>query len=161
MRRTDKEISSRVEQDALLAKGSILHLALVDGGAPYIVPLDYGWDGTHIYMHCATKGKKLDCLDADNRVAANVLPFHAMTDKSAADKACDLGTWFQSITVFGRAHRVTDPAERAHGFQVILRQHGADHLPFEDSPAVVVLRIDVDHITAKGKTPPASDARAG
>ncbi len=155
MRRRELEITARDEQSALLGKGTILHLALVDNGAPYIVPLDYGWDGEHIYVHCANKGKKLDCIDADNRVALNVIPHSTLSDIGAADKACDLSTWFESVTAFGRAHRVTDPDERTHGMLAILKQHGADHLPYKDMPAAVILRISVDQITAKRKTAPA------
>ncbi len=155
MRRSDREITSAEGREAVLAKGTVAHLALMDtDGGPYIVPLDYGWDGKHIYMHCANKGKKLDCIDADNRAALNIVSYAAMSDLAEANKACDLGTWYESATVFGRIHRVTDPAERAHGFAAILKQHGAGHLPFTDMPATVVLRVDIERLTAKTATPP-------
>ena len=150
MRRKDREITDRTEQDALLHRGSVLHMALVDNGKPYIVPLNYGYDGEYMYMHCIDKGMKLDILDANNRVALNVLPYQAMKPMEELKRACNIGMYYESVTVFGRAHRVTDPAQRQRAFAALIRQHKAEHLPLEDNnPAVVVLRVEIEEITAK------------
>ena len=160
MRRSDRAIIDFSEQSALLSKGVLLHMALLDEGRPYIVPMSYGWDGEHTYMHCANKGLKLDCLDADARVALNVVPFLRVLSQSEAKNACDMTTWYESVTVFGMLRRVTDPADRTRGFAAIARQYGVEHLPMQDMPALVLLRVDVERITAKRNLPPTGNAPA-
>ena len=68
-----------------------------------------------------------------------------------------MAAYYESITVFGRAHRVTDPAERMRGFAALLRQYGAGHLPVQDMPALTMLRVEVERITAKRSNPPAAE----
>ncbi len=158
MRRKEREITDRAEQEAVLDRGGLLHLAMTSEGAPYIVPMNYGRAGACVYLHCANKGKKLEALDADNRVALNVVGFHRVSSLEKAKKACDLTTYFESVTVFGRAFRVTDPDERLRGFTAILRHHAAEHLPLEDLPGVVILRVEIEQMTGKHNTPPADEA---
>ena len=149
MRRKDRAVTDRAEQSAILAKGKVLHMALINAGKPYIVPMNYGWDGECVYMHTANAGLKLDILDADNQVALNVLTHQEVSSVEEAHKACDLTAYYESITVFGRAEQVVDPAERLLAFTAILRQYSAEHLPLRDMSNVVLLRVKAEQITAK------------
>lgn len=42
MRRTDREVAGETEIKAILDRAKVLHLGMVDGGRPYVVPLHYG-----------------------------------------------------------------------------------------------------------------------
>ena len=62
MRRKDRERSDPVWIDETLRRSDACHLALLDGGKPYVIPLNFGFertgDGTlHLYFHCAKEGK--------------------------------------------------------------------------------------------------------
>jgi nitroimidazol reductase NimA-like FMN-containing flavoprotein (pyridoxamine 5'-phosphate oxidase superfamily) len=55
----------------LLETGEYGFLAM-SGGADgaYGIPISYVWDGAgSIYLHCAPEGRKLACLESDNRVS--------------------------------------------------------------------------------------------
>ena len=61
MRRAERMETRREEVFAVIARCKVLRLALnVPGGAPYIVPMNFGWeragDTPVFYLHCAKKG---------------------------------------------------------------------------------------------------------
>ena len=72
MRRKDREISGRENIEPILQACKTCRLAMVADGAPYVIPLNYGYtwyeDGLTIYFHSGIKGKKIDALRADPRV---------------------------------------------------------------------------------------------
>ncbi len=66
MRRSDREITDEKKIAEILDTAKILHLGMVDGGRPYVLPLHYGYefaDGALVfYMHGAKEGRKLEVL---------------------------------------------------------------------------------------------------
>ena len=50
----------------ILDTANVLHMGMVDGDEPYVIPMNYGYtmeDGKlTIYLHSATKGRKLDLI---------------------------------------------------------------------------------------------------
>ena len=66
MRRTDKEITSREEMDAIIRGSQVCRIALAMDNMPYIVPVSFGYDGESIYIHTAKEGKKLDIININN-----------------------------------------------------------------------------------------------
>ena len=61
MRRKDREVTDMGRIIAILDQARIVHLGLIDGEAPYVVPLHYGYtleDGKlTFFMHGATEGR--------------------------------------------------------------------------------------------------------
>jgi nitroimidazol reductase NimA-like FMN-containing flavoprotein (pyridoxamine 5'-phosphate oxidase superfamily) len=62
MRRQDKEITDPKKIEAVLKKAQVIHIAMLDGDRPYIVPLNFGYAENAIYFHCAREGKKIDLI---------------------------------------------------------------------------------------------------
>lgn len=62
MRRKDKEIADPRKIEAVLNQAQIIHLAMLDGDRPYIIPLNFGYADNAIYFHCAREGKKIDLI---------------------------------------------------------------------------------------------------
>ena len=62
LRQAKREVTDRSEVDAIILKASICRLGLVDEGKPYIVPMNFGYDGECLYFHCAREGRKIDVL---------------------------------------------------------------------------------------------------
>ena len=79
MRRKDREITHIHTILDLVSECKVCRLAMTDGGVPYIVPLNYGYeyaDGAlTFYFHSAKEGRKLEilkknptvCLELDGR----------------------------------------------------------------------------------------------
>ena len=70
--RREREVTDINEILSILDKAKVLHLGLVDGDEPYVVPMNYGYvmeDGKlTVYLHGAKVGRKLDVMRANPKV---------------------------------------------------------------------------------------------
>ena len=64
------EVTDINEIKEILDKSMIVHIGMVDGDEPYVVPMNYGYtleDGVLcLYLHGATANKKIDIIKAWN-----------------------------------------------------------------------------------------------
>ncbi len=158
MRRADREITDLSEIEAILKKARFLHLGLVDGTAPYVVPLHFGYrldgDKLTLYMHSALEGRKLDLIRANPQAFAEIDVDE--TPISGGDVPCKYGAAFASVMGAGTATIVSDPQEKIAGLELLMRnQTGRDFAFTEQMAAMVqVIRLDVEVLTAKRKPLP-------
>ena len=155
MRRKDREVTDETAIRAILDKAQVLHLAMIDGDRPYVVPLHYGYsliDGRlTLYLHSAKEGRKLDVLQKNARVA-----FVLETDVSlvsGGDLPCKYGAAYASVMGEGKAVFLTDPAKKAAGLQILMKiQTGREFTITEAmTESVAVLRVDVETYSAKSR----------
>ena len=151
MRRSDRQITDPAAISALLEECRTVHLSCNAEGAPYVVPMNYGFalapDGRlTLYLHCAAEGRKLDLLRRDARVGFAI---SALVETVRADRPC---AW----TARYRAAILTDPEEKRLALEALLHHMGfagrADFAP-EALANVAVLRIDVEEYTCKSNVP--------
>lgn len=148
MRRQDQEITCRHALDELLRQATVLHLALHDEGRPYVLPLNYGYDGRCLYLHCAPEGRKIDLLRRCPEVAFAVV---ISQELQPGDTPCAWGLRYQSILGEAQAHFVEAPEEKTYGLDVLMRQHGGeggDYTP-ESLQATLVIRLEITSLTGK------------
>ena len=133
----------------------MVHLGMIDGDKPYVVPLHYGYALTEgrlmLYLHSAREGRKLDVLTKNSAVA-----FVLETDVSpvsGGDVPCKYGASYASVMGEGRAVILRDPAEKMAALAILMRtQTGRDFSFTPDMAAsAAVIRIDVDSFTAKAR----------
>ncbi len=155
MRRQDKEITDPGELHRILDDAPVLHLGLVDDGRPYVVPLNFAREDNALWLHCASEGRKLRCLQAQSAVCVEVEKLIRVTK---GETAC--GAWtshYESVIGFGRARIVESNDEREHGLQAIMAKYsGRRDWSFkpETLAKTVVVRVDLE--TLGGKRSPAS-----
>ena len=155
MRRTDREVTDAAAIRAILDKARVLHLAMIDGGWPYVVPMHYGYTLENgrltLYLHSAKEGRKLDALRRNDRVA-----FTLETDVfsvSGGDLPCKYGAAFASVMGEGRAVLLSDPAEKAAALQIFMRTQTGRTFAMTEAmtETVAVIRVDVGSYTAKAR----------
>ena len=115
MRRQDKEITDPNELHHILDEARVVHLGMVDGGRPYVVPLNIAREGDELWLHCAAEGRKLRCLRADPSVCVEV---ERLIEVTSGPTAC--GAWtshYESVIGFGSAEIVVDEDSRVAGLQ--------------------------------------------
>lgn len=160
MRRADREITDKAEIRSILERAKVLHLGMIDGSRPYVVPLHYGFewgeDGLALWCHGAREGRKLDVLRANPTAFVEIDCDAELAP--GGDVACKWGSYYASVMGDGVATIVEDPDEKARGLRCLMRtQTGRD---FEVTPqmaaAVCVLRIDVPQVSAKARMKPAN-----
>ncbi len=150
--RREREVTDMQEIISILDKAKVLHLGLVDGDEPYVVPMNYGYimeDGKMtVYLHGALQGRKLDLMRVNPKVFfeldCDIVPFEGKT-------ACNYGITYASVMGRGKAVIVEDTEEKIKGLQVLMKTQTGRDFDITDKMAgiVSVIRIDVSDFTAK------------
>lgn len=148
----EREVTDMQEIISILDKAKVLHLGLVDGDEPYVVPMNYGYtmeDGKMtVYLHGALQGRKLDIIRVNPKVFfeldCDIVPFEGKT-------ACNYGITYASVMGRGKAVIVEDTEEKIKGLQVLMKTQTGRDFDITDKMAgiVSVIRIDVSDFTAK------------
>ena len=158
MRRKDREITDLAAIEAILKRARVLHLGLVNGNVPYVVPMHYGYSlrggVLTFYLHSAQEGRKLDVIRANPNAFVEIDADEALI--SGGETACRYGASFSSVMASGRAVIVGDAAEKALALEILMRTQTGRAFPITEEMAstVTVIRIDVDAFTAKQRPMP-------
>jgi nitroimidazol reductase NimA-like FMN-containing flavoprotein (pyridoxamine 5'-phosphate oxidase superfamily) len=160
MRRSDREITAFEDIIAVLDNCLIVRLAMIDGGEPYVVPLNFGFINSEakqlsLFFHCALEGKKITALQNNPRVC-----FEADTEVSLikGEEACDWSTAYESVIGFGSAHILTSPEDKCRALDQIMKHVGYQKTPrYPDTTLerMLAIRVDVDSFTGKRHAKPA------
>ncbi len=151
MRRKDKLVTDLKMLHEVIQKTEVCRLGLVDGLKPYVIPLCYGFDGTHLYFHSAVEGRKVEILKCNNHVCAEF-------EKTASiimgqGKPCKWGVHYFTVLCNGTAEVITDPDVKSYGLNQIIKHYkpeAADY-PFTERElsSVLVFKITVEDIAGK------------
>lgn len=150
MRNAQKEIVDREELHRILDEAMIMHLGMLDGERPYVVPLNFARVGDDLWFHAAMAGHKLDCLRAAPGVCVDV--DHFLRLRSGPSACDDWSSDYESVIGFGTAEIVEDPADKLRGLLAIMRKHsGREDWEFGDASVrrTAVIRIRLDSLTGK------------
>lgn len=150
MRRNDREITDRNEIDGIIARCNVFRIALCDEGQPYVLPLNFGYDGKYLYFHSASGGKKIELIKRNNRIGFEFDIFH---ETITAETPCNWGTKYESVVGAGTVEFIEPHQEKAAALECILHQYGGSFKEFKDSSlsAVSVFRVNIVSISGKGK----------
>ncbi len=152
MRKKEREITDKAILEELLMRARICRLGLHDGEWPYVVPVNFGYAGGHIYFHSSQKGRKMDILRAHPRVCFEL---DMDVEVVAGERPCNYTTNYKSVIGFGTAVILEDEAEKIEGLRVIMRRHGGPVEGYrpEVVPRTAVIRIDIESMTGKANPP--------
>ena len=150
MRRNEREIKDRKDIDDIIKRCRVCHLAMCDDGQPYIVPLNFGYDGRFLYFHTAPEGRKIDIIKRNNRVG---FEFDILHDIVTAEQACKWGAKYESVMGSGTAEIVDDLEAKKEALQLIMRQYGNGTWDFKEEilKKTLVLRVRILEITGKAR----------
>lgn len=113
MRRKDREITDICAILELVSECKVCRLAMTDGGVPYIVPLNYGYeyaDGAlTFYFHSAKEGRKLEILKKNPTVC---LELDGRGELVEAANPCAYGYTFASVIGTGNVEFIEYTEEK-------------------------------------------------
>lgn len=151
IRRKDKEITDVEEIKSILKKTQYVTLAMSHNDEPYLVTLSHGYDQDRncVYFHCASEGKKVNILRANNLIWGQ-----ALIDKGYAQGACD--HLYATAQFRGRVTFIEDPAEKEHALKVMITSLDKNpqeiiekQLEPQSIRKVRIGRIDIDYLSGK------------
>ena len=153
----EREVTDLQQIRYILDTAKILHLGMVDGDEPYVLPMNYGYrleDGRlTLYLHSAVKGRKLDMIRANSKVSFSVdcdrMPFEGRV-------ACQYGMVYSSLMGRGTATIVEDVEEKMQAMSILMKTQTGKDFTFNERlvSIVAVIRIDVTEYTAKHRPLP-------
>ncbi|HPI93826.1 MAG TPA: pyridoxamine 5'-phosphate oxidase family protein [Deltaproteobacteria bacterium] len=148
MRRHDKEITDKALMESIIRSSKVCRVALCDGDRPYVVPMCFGYDGRHIYLHGAAEGRKIDILRRNPHVC---IEFEQDSDVLPADKPCSFSMRFRSVICTGKASFVADVESRHQALQTILGQYTRETfiLPDNSLEKIALIRVEPEEMTGK------------
>jgi nitroimidazol reductase NimA-like FMN-containing flavoprotein (pyridoxamine 5'-phosphate oxidase superfamily) len=149
MRKARQEINDQETLEEILSNQIICRLAMVDGGRPYIIPLNFGYKDGCLYIHSAPEGKKIDLLRQNPEVCFEV---EDMFEITKGVKACDWSTRYRSVVGYGSVEILSDQESKQQGLEVLMAQHGAPDLREFDPrnmDRMVILKIRITSMNGK------------
>lgn len=149
MRRKDREITDRKIIDSILNEAEVCRVAMCKDNIPYVVPVNFGYDGHSIYFHCATEGKKLEYIKANSTVCFEA---ETKTELVKGSDACSCTMKYMSVIGMGKARVIEDPSEKVRVLDIIMSKY-ATGCKFEYREGalgrLVVVEIEITEISGK------------
>jgi len=152
MTKRELQITDENQIRSILNTAKVLHLGLCVDNEPYVVPMNYGYTMEEgklvLYLHSATKGKKLDMIRANPRVFFEMdcdrVPFES-------EKPCQYGLAYSSVMGRGEARIVENVEEKMRAMTHLMKTQTGKDFTFNEQlvGVVAVIRIDVAEYTAK------------
>ena len=153
MRRQKCEVTDPVKIEEIIKKARVVHLGMVDGNKPYIVPMHYGYiyenGGLTLYLHGATEGRKYDVIAANPNVFIEIDTDMVLT--SGGEVPCEYGANYACVMGEGTASILTDVDEKIAGLELIMKnQTGRDFIITEPmTKSVNVIKVVVPELSVK------------
>ena len=109
----------------MLNKAPVGRVATISpDGMPYIVPVNFAFEGDRIYFHCALEGMKLDYIKANPNVgfeADELLELY-----TTPGKPCGCTSYYRSVIARGRAAIVTDREKKLHALWLLVYKYAGN-----------------------------------
>lgn len=120
IRYTQRICKDQEKIDAVLSRTRTGVVAMIGGGLPYAVPVNYVWHNGAVYFHGMGSGKKENILSANPPVCFTLYEeYGTVTDPVP----CHADTAYMSIMIFGTAEKVTDHEEAAAALQKLVDKY--------------------------------------
>ncbi|MBB3186814.1 pyridoxamine 5'-phosphate oxidase family protein [Microbacter margulisiae] len=149
MRRKEKEITNQQVIEEILSKGEVCRIAMMDGNRPYLVPLNYGYDGHAFYIHSAQSGKKIELLKQNPEVCFEI-EYGAMIVRH--EESCKWSEKYRSVIGYATVEMITSFEEKKRGLDIIMAHNGrAGNNVYKEKQveAIVILKLHIRQITGK------------
>ena len=157
MTKRERQITDPDQILEILDRAKVLHLGLCVDNEPYVVPMNYGYVEENgklvVYLHSATRGKKLDMIRRNPNVFFELdcdrMPFEG-------EKPCQYGLVYSSVMGRGQARIVEDVHEKMKAMSILMKTQTEKDFTFNEKlvSIVAVIRIDVEEYTAKHRPLP-------
>ena len=152
MRRRDREITDINAILDFVSECRVCRLAMADGGVPYIVPLNYGYeyaDGAlTFYFHSAKEGRKLEILKKRPRACIELDGRGALVE---AESPCSYGYTFASVIGTGDVEFIEATEEKLYALNRIMKQQTGAEARFtaDMAEAVCLYKLTTSDFTCK------------
>jgi len=149
-RGADRAVYGRAEIREILRAAMVAHVGVDTPNGPLVLPMSYGLDDDHIYLHGALANHLLD-RGADHDICVTVTLLDGLV---MARTPFNNSMNYRSVVVRGRAERLTDPSDKAAALQIItdhVVKNWSRNRPASEAEirATSVIRVSLAEASAK------------
>jgi uncharacterized protein len=158
-RLADKQRHDRTELDAVLDAGRVAHVAVVDDGQPFVLPLAYARDGDRLLLHGSTGSRLFRSLAAGAPTCATVTLYDGLV---LARSAFESSMHYRCALVLGACRPLAaseKPAALQRLTEALLPGRWAEVRPAsaKELAATAVLELPLDEWSVKVSDSPPED----
>ena len=135
------------ECEAFLARAEVLRLGLVDGDGPYVVPVNFGFEGGRLYVHGPAEGRRLDAIIGNPRLCFEADECEIVR----AVRSCGFTARFRSVIGYGSARVLTEDGARRHGLDVLMRHYGGTGADYDERALAQTSVVEIEIESMDGK----------
>lgn len=154
MRRKDKLVSDPERLHQIISDSPYMVMGLAENSVSYTVPLDFAFDGRHVYFHCAREGRKLEMLAENPEVSLLFVNYGGIFSSKADGTACSYSTRFASVMARGVAEIVVDPEQKAMALKLMMAKIGKEDLPLRPGMLEATCVVKINILDMSGKQSP-------
>lgn len=148
----NRPITIREQQEAIIRRCQFCNIAMIGlDRRPYVIPMNFGFDGEYVYFHGSAKGRKVDCLKNNPAVCISFSTDHELRYVNE-DVACSWSMRYRSILVHGDAEFIDDPEEKIRCLNLVMAQYASRKFEYS-APAVrevMVFRVSAEKMEGRG-----------
>ena len=141
------------EKFDIINKCDVCRIAMADeNGQPYIVCMNFAFDGKYLYLHSGHTGKKIDILLKNNRLCVEFSTDFQLYRQNE-EVACSYGMKYRSVLLHGTVEFIEDVAEKVRMMNLIMQKYTGKSFTY-NPPAinsVAIMRVVPSLIEGKVK----------
>ncbi|ADZ09931.1 pyridoxamine 5'-phosphate oxidase-related FMN-binding protein [Methanobacterium lacus] len=151
MRRSEKEIKDIKIIYKILNEADVCRVGFSKANKPYVVPMNFGFDESHIYLHSSVEGKKMEILKENKNICFEV---DVKSEIVKSEKPCNWGMHYMSVMGFGTAELIEEPEEKIRALDIIMDKYdpeGLNSYEYLESSLkrTAVIKLNITELTAK------------
>lgn len=153
MRRKDCEVQDFDKIIEIIKRCKVIRLGLVDGGEPYIVPLNFGYEALDgkltLYFHSAKQGRKIDIIKANNNACFEADNLVKIVE---GQTPCDWTAKYESVIGMGKIIFIEDEEGQREALDAVMRHAGfvgQSDYPKNIFSRMCILKMEVDKMSGK------------
>ncbi len=136
----NRPLTHKAELDEIILKCQFCNAGMVDeDNLPYVIPMNFGYDGENVYLHGSATGKKINTLTAKPDICLTFSTDHELRYVNE-DVACSWSMRYRSVLVHGKVEFVDDLNEKVRILNIIMKHYSGKEFKFND-PAVKEVKV--------------------
>lgn len=137
--------------ETIISRCDVCFVGMADlDGAPYVIPMNFGYMNGIIYLHSGPTGNSLDILARNNQVCVTFSVDHELVFQHPK-VACSYRMRAKSVLCRGKVDFIDDLPAKLQALNIIMNHYSSRQFEYSE-PAlknVKVWKIVVDQISAK------------
>ena len=124
MRRAEFEIKDKAALEGLLSECEYGTLALLDGDAPYCIPLNFVWFEDSICFHGSHEGRKVQLIAKNQKASFSAVKPYSLIPSyfSGTISACPATHYFASAYIEGEISKIENDTEKCAVLNALMQK---------------------------------------